>query len=144
MSNTIIKEQYPYKDKTLMAIPFDANHKEDNYKMSVKSLFFSSTTGDMAKWFEQLRNFKILSKESVKILSEKSENGNNIQSPLGHCEWERDEITEHSHHGSTGNYECIVRRFKQDKIAIVIMTNQNNGNVYDISEKIYSIVKKDN
>ena len=33
---------------------------------------------------------------------------------------------------------------EQDKIAIVIMTNQNNGNVYDISEKIYSIVKKDN
>jgi len=141
MDNTIIKEQYPYVDKTLMAIPFNADFKEDDYKLSAKSLLFSSTASNVANWFEQLGDFKIINEKSVKTLSEQAKKGHNIQSPLGYSEWKNDKITEHSHHGSTASYECVARRFKQDGITIVILTNQKQGNVYEISEKIYEIIK---
>jgi len=141
LNNIVIKGQYPYVDKTLMAIPFNADFEEDDYEISVKSLLFNSKARDMASWFEQLGNFKVVSKQSVKTLSGVAKAGENIQSPLGYCDWEEEKIIEHSHHGSTANYECVVRRFKQDGITIVILTNQKHGNVYDISQEIYEIIK---
>ncbi len=143
MDNTIIKEQYPYEDKTLMAIPFNTDFKEDDYKLSAKSLLFSSTASDMTNWFEQLGDFEIINKKSVKKLSEQTKKVEDIQSPLGYTEWDNDEIIEHSHHGSTASYECVARRFKQDGITIVILINQKQSNVYEISEEIYKIVKSD-
>lgn len=141
LDNTIIKGQYPYEDKTLMAIPFNTDFKEDDFKLSIKGLLFSSITRDLSNWFEQLGDFKIINKTSVKILSEQAKKGENIQSPLGYTQWENDKIVEHSHHGSSVNYEVMVRRFKQDRITIVILTNQKQGNVYEISEKIYKIIR---
>lgn len=141
MESTIIKDQYPYVDKTLMAIPFNTDFKEDDYKLSVKSLLFSLTASNMANWFEQLGDFKIVSKNSVKKLSEQAKKGDGIQSPLGHTEWENDKIVEHSHHGSTASYECVARRFKEEGVTIVILTNQKQGNVYEISEEIHKIIK---
>lgn len=144
MENTIIKDEFPYKDKTLMAIPFNTDFEEDDYKLSIKSMLFSSTAQEMSIWFEKLGDFQIINKESLKILSETAKKGDNIQSPLGHCEWENDKVIEHSHHGSTASYECVVRRFKQDGITIVILTNQKQGNVYDISDTLYEMVKSEN
>lgn len=143
MDNTIIKEQYPYENKTLMAIPFNADFKEDDYKLSASSLLFNSTASNMVNWFEQLGDFKIINKKSVKKLSEQAKKGDNIQSPLGYTDWENDKIIEHSHHGSNVSYEGVARRFKQDGITIVILTNQKQCNVYEISEKIYEIIKSE-
>ncbi|CAL66700.1 serine hydrolase domain-containing protein [Christiangramia forsetii] len=142
MNSTVINDQFPYKEKILMAIPFDTNFKEDDYEISIKNLLISSTARDMSLWFEQLDDFNVVNKQSIKTLSEEAKWGFNIQSPLGSCEWQNDKIMEHSHHGSSGNYECIVRRFKQDGITIVILTNQKHENVYDISNDIYKILRK--
>lgn len=142
MESTVLKAEFPYEDKTLMAIPFDANFKEDAYHFAVKSLLFSATASDMNTWFEKLGDFKIVSERSVKKLSEKAKVGENIQSPLGHVDWDRDNMIEHSHHGSTANYEGIVRRFKQEEITIILLTNQKHSNVYEISEKLYEMVKQ--
>lgn len=142
MNSTVINDQYPYIDKTLMAIPFDTDFIEDDYEISIKSTLISSTARDISVWFEQLGDFNIVNKQSIKILSEEAKWGFNIQSPLGLCDWENNKIIEHSHHGSNGNYECIVRRFKQEDITIVILTNQKHENVYDISNEIYKILKK--
>ena len=140
LKNTVIKEAYPYKNKELMAIPFNENFEEDNYQLSVSSVLFCSTTRDMSNWFSNLDAFKILKKESLKFLSETVKNGNNIQSPLGMGQWNKAKIIEHSHHGTTANYECIVRRFKQENLSITILTNQKNSNVYELSERIVKIV----
>ena len=143
MPSTVIKDQYPYKDKSLMAMPFDAEFKEDNYEISLNGLLFSTTARDITHWFQQLGNFETISKQSVKFLSQEAKVGNNIQAPLGRCDWENDNIVEHLHHGSSGNYECVIRRFKQEGITIAILTNQKHGNVNELSDKIYQIVKRD-
>ncbi|MCB0278051.1 MAG: beta-lactamase family protein [Calditrichaeota bacterium] len=143
LKTLIIKDQYPYQDRTLMAIPFNADFKEDAYSLSVKSLLFTATAADLVNWFEQLSDFRIVSKESMKILSETAKTGDNIESPLGYCSWDNDDIIEHSHHGSTANYECIVRNYKQDGITIVILTNQKQRNVFEISDRIYRLLRAD-
>jgi len=143
MKGTILKDEFPYLDKTLMAIPFNTEFKEDDYNLAVKSMLFSATARDLAHWFENLGNFKVISKKSVKTLSEVVKVGDHIQAPLGRCDWKNDVITEHAHHGSSANYECIVRRFKQDGITIVILTNQKHRNVHDISDTIYEILTKE-
>lgn len=142
MHSTVYKNQYPYQDKTLMAIPFNTAFEEDNYTIALKNQLLSSTNRDMYTWFEHLGDFKIVNKQSIKTLSEEAKIGFNIQAPLGLCDWEKDKIIEHSHHGSSANYECVIRRFKQDGITIVILTNQKHSNVYDISDEIYDIIKK--
>lgn len=136
LDDTVINESYPYKDKKLMAIPFDTNFKEDDYKISVSAVLFTSTAEDLYNWFEKLDTFRIVSKESVRLLSEEAKEGENIQAPLGFADWENDELIEHSHHGTAVNYECVVRRFGKDALTIVILTNQKHRNVYEISEKI--------
>ncbi len=141
MSATVIKDQYPYKDKTLMALPFDSDFKVDEYELAVNSLLFHATARDLTVWFEQLGDFKVVNKASVKALSETAKSGEYIQAPLGRCDWKNDDILEQFHHGSSGNYECVVRRFKQEDITIAILTNQKNRNVIDISEDIYELLK---
>ncbi|MCH4824600.1 beta-lactamase family protein [Gramella lutea] len=136
-----ISDQFPYKDQTLMAIPFNEKFEVDNYKISIPSILFSSTVSDMYKWFKYLDSYDIISKESVKILSQEAIIGNNIQAPLGSFEWDNDLAIEHIHHGSSGNYECVVRRFKQKDLTIVILTNQKHGNVYEISQEILELFK---
>jgi len=142
MPSTVVKDQYPYEDKSLMAMPFDTEFNEDDYEISLSGLLFSTTARDITHWFQQLGDFEIVSEESVRFLSQEAKVGNNIQAPLGRCDWENDEIVEHLHHGSSGSYECVIRRFKQEGITIAILTNQKHGNVNEISDVIYQIVKE--
>ena len=142
LTGSIFNNQYPYIDRSLMAIPFDTDFKEDNYEIAVKSLLLSTTASDMATWFEQLAEFTIIDKAAVRLLSERAKVGSNIQAPLGFGEWIGNQFIEHTHHGSSGNYECIVRRFEENDITIVILTNQKHGNVYEISDTLHKIIKQ--
>lgn len=141
LNQSKINGQYPYKNKALMAIPFNENFVVDKYKTTVPLVLYSSTTRDMYKWFKKLGDFEIINEQSVKFLSQEAITGNNIQAPLGRCDWEDGKIIEHSHHGSSASYECVVRRFKPKGISIIILTNQKHRNVYKISEEILDILE---
>ena len=143
LKDFVIKTCYPYKDEALMAIPFNSEFVEDSFKIDIPWVLYSASTKDLYQWLRHLDDFDIISKESVRVLSQEAKIGNNIQAPLGRCDWEDGKIVEHFHHGSTANYECVARNFKQEQIIIIILTNQKNSNVNDISENIYEIVKRD-
>ncbi|MEL7124511.1 MAG: hypothetical protein AAFO07_34070, partial [Bacteroidota bacterium] len=104
-------------------------------------LLITASAEGLQKWFQLMSDFRIISKESVFFLSQKAIEGNNIQAPLGRCDWDDGKIVEHFHHGSSGNYECVARRFAKEDITIVILTNQKHGNVTAISERLYQMVK---
>jgi len=142
LNGTILKDKYPYDDVTNMAIPFNSDGENDGYRLSISNILLSCTASDMQNWFTQLDDFKIVSKESVKFLSKTAISEDNIQAPLGYSEWENNELIEHAHHGSSGNYECLIQHFKADNLIIVIMTNQKKKNVHEISNNIYNIVQK--
>lgn len=144
MDHTVIKNRYPYEDTSDMAIPFDSDFIVDDYSLSVNGILFSSTADDIAKWFTHLDAFKLIPQDAVEFLSEVAVQGANIQSPLGSTIWKNERLIEHTHHGSSGNYECIIRNFKEEGITIVILTNQKHGNVHEISETLYDILTTSN
>lgn len=141
MTGATFKDQFPYTDTTHMAISFNQEFTEDNFKIAIKPMLLSVTASDIARWFQHVDDYKILGKDAIKSLSEKVKEGHNYEAPLGQCIWKGSDIIEHTHHGSTANYEALVQNFKEKGIMIVILTNQKNGNVYDISEKLYGMVK---
>lgn len=135
-----INFQYPYLDRSFMAIPFDENLEEDKYNIKINWILFSATTTDLYAWFKHLDSFKIISKESVKFLSEEANSGRNIQAPIGYCDWDKGDIQEHIHHGSSASYEGLVQHYKKDGLMIILLTNQKQGNLFDIADTIYDLV----
>ena len=141
LEQTIIKEQYPYVDKTLMAVPFNSDFKEDKYGLSVSGMLFVTTAESIGNWIRKLNSFDIVTKESLQFLSQKFKDSEEYESPLGQVTYDSNTLIEHTHHGSMANYECIVRYFEKDDIVIVILTNQKNGNVFEISDTIFEKAK---
>lgn len=139
MKHTVFKSQYPYKDRTNMAIPFNSDFKEDNYNIAIDFVLMTSTPRDMYNWFHNLENYKIISKKSLKILSKEYPNlpKVNTQSPLGHMVWNDNNISSHIHHGNSNNYECIIKSFPQEQLTIVILTNREAGNIYALADTIH-------
>ncbi|WP_299215714.1 serine hydrolase domain-containing protein [uncultured Aquimarina sp.] len=143
LNNAKIHAEVPYLNKDLMAIPFDKNFKEDTYKVTISGVIFSLTAKDIQNWLTNLHAFKIISKVSLQFLSEEADFWGNIQAPLGSVTWKNGIVKEHYHHGEAGNYECIVKRFNNDKdlLTIIVQANQKHGNVMDIADDIKSILK---
>lgn len=141
LKNIKLQNEFPFSDKKNMAIPFNHDLKEDPYKLKAKHVLFTSDTKDLYHWFSLLANHKIISKKSLQFLSKTVKEGEHIQSPLGNCTWENDTLIQQSHHGSSGNYECLVQRFNEDNICIVILTNQKNRNVFELSTKILNMIR---
>jgi len=63
-----------------------------------------------------------------------------MESSLGQVVFENDSIIEHTHHGSSGNYECIVSRDLLKNNTIIILTNSRNRNVHSIKNSINQLL----
>lgn len=141
LKDLVIKKQFPYLDRHLMAVPFNGEGEEDAFRMRVSSLLFSATTADMVNWLQALHSYKLISKEAVFYLAQTTAvKGENHQAPLGQAILKNDAMIEHSHHGSSGNYEALVRHFPEEKVSMVILTNRKQGNVYKLTEDIHRML----
>ncbi len=136
-----VKEQFPFQNKKNMAIAFNKDFKEDPYKIAVKNLLICSNTNGLYTWLKKLDNFEIISKESMLFLSQKANNNDHTQAPLGSCSWKKNNIEIHQHHGSSGNYECLVTRDKTKDTFIIILTNQKNRNLSILTQKINELIE---
>ena len=138
---TVMSESYPFPDTTLMAIPFGKDLEPDGFEISASSVLFQSTTADMARWIKLLDSFQIISPESLLFLTETAKvRAGNKQSPLGECIVKNGILVEHTHHGSSGNYEAVINRLIDEDLTIIILTNQNNENVLDLADKLKAFV----
>jgi len=137
----VLKNHYPYQDKSSMALPFNSSFVEDKYKMSAKSLLFAATAQSLHQWFRKLSHFEVISERSLRHLAKKYQPAAQFQAPLGNVIYDdKNKEVEHAHHGSNGNYECLVRYFKPADLSIVVLTNQKHRNVHHISQEIYEII----
>ena len=147
--NINIKTQYPYIEKDNLALSFNNEFTADNFKLEIPFLFVSNSYG-LYEWFKRIdenslinENSKLFLGKTANILSDKS-----MQSPFGKLYLTKqfasreNIVAEHTHDGSFGNFKCIARRFSKENITIIILTNQNTNNIYEISEEIYKLVNK--
>lgn len=139
LSESVFKTSFPYQDKKDMAIPFNQDFKEDAppFKIKSPSFLFSSTAIDLSKFLKELHSYTIISKKSLLTLSKTADfKSYNMQSSLGNVKVLNDNIVSHLHHGSSGNYECLISQNNEKDITIIVLTNRNNKNVFEIKNKI--------
>ena len=148
-AHIVSESQYPYVNKKNLATAYNTKLEPDSYKIKIPFLFVSDAYG-LYDWFKRIDENSMISETSkmflgktANIVSEKS-----LQSPFGYLATAKDSTTqtiavkEHSHDGSFGNFKTIARRFNDEKLSIIILTNQNTNNVFQISNDIYKLVAK--
>ncbi len=134
-------DRFPYSSEESddMAMPFDEDFQEETMKYQLP--IFCATTGGIHHWFKLLDEFKIISRESLQFLSKKAVEGENIQSPIGRGDWESEDLLLHLHHGSQGQFECLVRNHKEKEIQIVLFTNQKHQNLHEIAAETMKMIQ---
>ncbi|WP_299045817.1 serine hydrolase domain-containing protein [uncultured Polaribacter sp.] len=136
MTNSYFAKAAPWKNEILPAYPFNKENKLDVFKMDGIKFLMLFTAQDIYQYLQYLHSYQLLSKESVKLLSEKE----GSQSPLGVLEWNDDKLEVHHHHGEQGSYEAVIRYFPEEELYIIILKNQKVFNVMDMADEIYNII----
>lgn len=148
-NNINIKAQYPYNENDKLAISFNDKFEADPFKLQIPFLFVSNAYG-LYDWFKRIDENTLIS-ESSKIFLGKTANilvDKSMQSALGKLNISTEPVTnkvkviEHTHDGSFGNFKCIARSFNHEKLTIIILTNQNTSDLYNLSDEIYKMVLK--
>jgi len=92
---------------------------------------------DLYNWIQALHCNQILSAGSLKILAENFPGG---ESSLGTTDYDGDNLIWHQHQGSNSNYEAAFYINLQEKITIVMMTNNQQMKVWPIKTCILNIL----
>ena len=137
MDKAFFASQFPYKDEQLVAFSFNEDKQLDRYIIQVPLFLMNLTAKDLYQWLFHLHHQKLISKAAVQQLSERV----GAQSPLGVLEWKDAALEVHHHHGSSGNYEAVIRYYPEDDLYIVILTNRKNGNVTELATEIHALVQ---
>lgn len=98
------------------------------------------TTIDLLKWANCLHTEKIVNKKSLFEIGQQF-NLEETQSALGLAKYKKQNLIEHLHDGRAGNYEAILVSNISEKFTIILLDNNYNGKVFEISDAIIAILK---
>lgn len=99
------------------------------------------TTTDLLKWENCLCSKKVIGKKSLYEIGQQF-NLPETQSALGQTKFKNKKIIEHIHDGRMGNYEALLTSDMDEKFTIILLDNNYNGKVFEISDAIIAILKK--
>lgn len=99
------------------------------------------STTDLLKWSKSLHSYKVVSKNSVYELGQRF-NAPETQSGLGVAKFCDKNLIEHMHDGRAGSYEAILLSDIDEKLTVILLDNNYNGKVFEISNAIVAILKK--
>jgi len=127
-----------------MAISFNSSFIEDNPPFVIKSslFLFATTTEDLFKLLKNLYSYNIIKKKSIKTISKTVDlNIENMESALGQIKHQENQIIEHTHHGSSGNYESLINKDLINNNTIIILTNSKKSNLHSIKNSIKELLR---
>lgn len=64
-----------------------------------------------------------------------------VQSALGGSEFENNNIIRHANHGRAGSFEAILCADVNQKITIILLANNYNGKIHELTNAINKIIK---
>lgn len=117
---------------------FDNRKTEDVYRQYMSG-WVQTTTHDLYKWSKCLHSNKLISETSLYELLKPSKHGG--QSALGISRFKEDKLLLHYHHGSTYNFEASMYHNPEDDFTVVLLTNNKNFNVGDLTSAIDAILR---
>lgn len=125
---------------TNVAVSFNNDFVEDTRQFSSPmSGWTAATTADLYKWTECLHDYKLINQVSFNEILKPFTPGN--QSGLGGAETEGGIVKEHSHHGTSFDFEALMYSELSKDMAIILLTNNKNSKVFEIKDAIKSILQ---
>jgi len=98
------------------------------------------TTKDLLKWSKCLHSNKIVNTNSLFELGQQFDLPE-TQSSLGQAKFKNKILIEHLHDGRAGSYEAILVSDLEERFTIILLGNNYNGRIFEISDAISAILK---
>lgn len=130
----------PFENEKNIAKGFNNNLVQDKTDLSITGGTYL-TTIDLLKWVNCLHSKKIVTKKSLFEIGQQF-NLEETQSALGLAKYKNGNLIEHLHDGRAGNYEAILVSNITKKFTIILLDNNYNGKVFEISDAIIEKLKK--
>ena len=126
------------RDKNV-ATSFNNDFQEDPRQFAyVMSGWTSVTASDLYKWTQFLHRYQLINKDSfTQILVPAFPNK---QSGLGGGRIDNAMVKEHTHHGSSFDFEALMYTEPSDDNAILLLTNNKNFKLFAIKDAIKAIL----
>ncbi|WP_082084279.1 serine hydrolase [Flavobacterium sp. 316] len=128
----------PIENEKNIAKGFNSKLIEDKPDFLVGGTFI--TTSDLLKFLNCLHTNKIINKKSLYELGQHF-NSENVQSALGEAKYKNKRLVEHLHDGRAGNYDAIMISDLESNFSIILLSNNYQGKIFEISDAIISILK---
>src|SRR5579871_520588 len=132
MSGVLIN---PMITNTEVAQSFDNDFNSTTTYQGNNELYL--TLADLYKWSEAIDHYQIINKNSIRELS-KNFAGN--ESSLGLVKVSGDSLKLHVHQGSGNNYEALLYSDGENRLTIILMTNNQNFKVNQLKDALVSIL----
>ena len=135
MTNALID---PDSQNPRLATPFNNDFVNDKPSGIEFSGWVYPTVNDMYNWITSLHSEKLISKESLAQLF--NSYSKDSQSALGVGRFENDKLFIHQHQGTSFNYESFIHYNVKEDISIILLTNNKNFKVREITKSIENIL----
>jgi hypothetical protein len=129
----------PFENEENIAKGFNNNLVPDKTDLPITGGTYL-TTIDLLKWINCLHSEKIINKKSLFEIGQQF-NLEKTQSALGSAKYKNGNLIEHLHHGRSGNYEALLVSNSTEKFTIILLDNNYNGKVFEISDAIIEFAR---
>lgn len=129
----------PIIDEKFIAKGFNNQLKEDKPDFLMGGTFL--TTTDLLKFLNCLYSKKLINENSLFELGQHY-NLPETQSSLGEAQFNNKKLVAHAHDGRAGNYEALLVSDLNENLTIILLGNNYNGKLFEISDAITAILKK--
>jgi CubicO group peptidase (beta-lactamase class C family) len=131
----------PFENEKNIAKGFNNEFVQDPIELPLTGGTYL-TTVDLLKWANCLHSKKVINKQSIYEIGQNF-NLQETQSGLGRAKFKNKDLKEHLHDGRAGNFEAILFSDIDEKFTIVLLDNNYNGKVFEISNAIRAILKSE-
>ena len=129
----------PFENEGNVAKGFNNNLVPDKTDLPITGGTYL-TTIDLLKWANCLHSKKVITQKSLYEIGQQFDLPE-TQSALGQAKYKDKKLIEHLHDGRAGNYEAILASDIGEKFTIILLDNNYNGKVFEISDAIIAILK---
>ncbi len=127
----------PSQIDSLVARSFNNDFKEDGLEVPISG-WTCLNLDDFYKWSQCIDNFYLINPKSTAVIL--TPVAVDKQAGLGDGKMKGDKVITHTHDGSALHYQALLSTDATKGRTIVILTNQRQGNVYDIAAAIEAIL----
>ncbi|MGG7551799.1 serine hydrolase domain-containing protein [Chryseobacterium arthrosphaerae] len=131
----------PFENENNIARGFNSKSVPDKADLPITSATYL-TTQDLLKWSKCLQSNTLINAHSLFELGQQFDQPE-TQSSLGQAKFKDRKLIEHLHDGRSGSYEAILVSDLNEKTTIILLGNNYNGKLFEISDGITAILKNE-